>query len=323
MPAFPAAEWPVATCLHGIPSVLADGRSLHEAGPDAWDAAFAQVSSVGFALAELSDSHIRPADLTSSQRAELVSIAAGRGVTLPSVHVQRQSVVEPGRGERNLEYAHRTIDAAAEMGMSVFSTGLHQPLTRAQRRALWFWTVDGAKDPVGDQATWELAVARLRDLGRHAAQVGLRVSLEMYEDTYLGTADSAVRLVEEIALDNVGLNPDVGNLVRLHRPVEDWRDVYAKTLPYANYWHVKNYTRDEAPDGSWATSAPATMEAGVINYRQVLQDAVGVGYDGIILCEQYGGDSLGVCATNQRYIRDVLAAAERAATPASAALTIS
>ena len=157
---------------------------------------------------------------------------------------------------------------------------------------------------------------------RHAHEVGLRVSLEMYEDTYLGTADSAVRLVEEIGLDNVGLNPDIGNLVRLHRPIEDWHEAYAKTLPYANYWHVKNYTRDETLDGSRATSAPSTMASGLINYRQVLQEAVTIGFDGVILCEHYGGDSLGMCAANQRYIREVLAAGERAAAPASLAFPV-
>ncbi len=116
------------------------------------------------------------------------------------------------------------------------------------------------------------------------------MALEMYEDTYLGTADSAVRLVDEIGLDNVGLNPDVANLIRLHRPVESWRELYAKTLPYANYWHVKNYMRDEAADGSWATSVPTTMKAGLIDYRQVIRDAVELGFDGIILTEQYGGE---------------------------------
>lgn len=318
MPAYTAAEWPIAACLHGVPSVLPDGTRLHDAGPEAWDAAFAQVAAVDFSMAELADSHIRPADLDASARAELVAIAAARGITLPSVHVQRQSVLEPGRWERNLEYAHRTIDAAAEMGMQVFSTGLHQPFTEAQQRALWFWTAQGTKDP-DDRETWDAAVSRLRELGTHAQEVGLRMSLEMYEDTLLGTADSAVRLVEEIAVDAVGLNPDIGNLVRLHRPIEDWREMHAKTLPHANYWHVKNYSRDEAGDGSWATSAPSTMESGLINYRQVLQDAVEDGFDGIILTEHYGGDSLGVCAANQRYIRDVLAAGERAALPTSAA----
>lgn len=302
---YTAETWPIATCLHGIPPIGRDGVALHDAGPDTWDDMLAQVQDVGFSMIELADSHIRPADLEPARRDELLAIARDRGITIPSVHLQRQSVIMPGHEERNLAYAHRTVDAAAEWGMQVFSTGLHQPFSDAQRAALWFWTAEGPKDP-DDPEVWAAAVARLRELGEHAASVGLRMSLEMYEDTYLGTADSAVRLVEEIGLDNVGLNPDVANLIRLHRPIEDWREVHAKTLPYANYWHVKNYTRDESADGSWATSVPSSMEAGLINYRQVVRDAIELGFDGIFLMEHYGGDSLGNCSTNQRYLRTLL-----------------
>jgi len=138
---------------------------------------------------------------------------------------------------------------------------------------------------------------------------GLHALLERAPEihaTGLDIADSAVRFIEDVGLENVGLNPDVANLIRLHRPVEDWRELYDKTLPYANYWHVKNYTRDERADGSWATSVPSTMETGLINYRQVFRDAVAAGFNGIILAEHYGGDSLGVCATNQKYIRTLL-----------------
>jgi sugar phosphate isomerase/epimerase len=304
-PKFTAETWPIATCLHGFPPVGRDGVALHDAAPQVWDDMFAQIEAVGFNLAELADSHVRPADLEASRRDEFLAIARSHGVGIPSVHLQRQSVIMPGHEERNLEYAHRTIDAAAEWGMEVFSTGLHQPFNEAQKKALWFWTAQGPKDPE-DPEVWNAAVTRLRELGKHAGELGLRMSLELYEDTYLGTADSAVRLVEEIGLDNVGLNPDVANLIRLHRPVEAWRELFAKTLPYANYMHVKNYTRDEAADGSWATSVPTTMEAGLINYRQVFRDAVELGFDGIILMEQYGGDSLGVCATNQKYVRTLL-----------------
>ncbi|PFG30189.1 sugar phosphate isomerase/epimerase family protein [Paramicrobacterium agarici] len=302
---FTAETWPIATCLHGFAPIDADGIAMHDADPQVWDDMFAQIEDVGFTLAELADSHVRPADLSAARRDEFLAIARSHGVGVPSVHLQRQSVIMPGHEERNLDYAHRTIDAAAEWGMEVFSTGLHQPFNEAQKKALWFWTAQGPKDPE-DPEVWNAAVARLRELGKHASDVGLRMSLELYEDTYLGTADSAVRLVEEIGLDNVGLNPDVANLIRLHRPVEDWRELFAKTLPYANYMHVKNYTRDEAADLSWSTSVPSTMETGLINYRQVFRDAIALGFDGIILMEQYGGDSLGVCATNQKYVRSLL-----------------
>lgn len=302
---FVAETWPIATCMHGFPVVGTDGVAFQDAPAEVWDDVFAQIEEVGFTLAELPDDRIRPAEFDPARRDEFLAIAAAHGVRIPSVHVQRRSVIWPGRGEENLAYAHKTIDAAAEWGAEVFSTGLHRPFTKAQRRALWFWTAQGPKDP-DDPEMWRTAVARLRELGRHAAELGLQMSLEMYEDTYLGTADGAVRLVEEIGLDNVGLNPDVGNLVRLHRPVEDWREVYAKTLPYANYWHVKNYTRDEAADGSQVSAVPTSLELGLINYRQVVRDAVKLGFRGIFLMEHYGGDSLGVCATNRRYLRTLL-----------------
>lgn len=297
--------WPIAVCMHGFAPVLPDGTRLHDAHVEEWDRVFRQVARLGFTAVEIADSHIRPSELTPQRRQELKTVAGENGVQLISVHVQRQSVIQPGKGEENLAYAHRAIDAAAELGMTVFSTGLHQPFTEAQRKALWFWTARGPVDP-DDAETRALAVRRLRELGEHAASVGLPMSLEMYEDTYLGTADSAVRLVQEIGLDNVGLNPDIGNLIRLHRPIEDWREMHEKTLPYANYWHVKNYIRDEAGDGSWQTAVPTSLELGLINYRDMVARAIELGFRGPFLMEQYGGDSLGVCATNRDYLRTLL-----------------
>jgi hypothetical protein len=40
----------------------------------------------------------------------------------------------------------------------------------------------------------------------------------------------------------------------------------------------------------------------------VIRDAVSLGFRGVLLMEHYGGDSLGVCATNARYVRSVLPA---------------
>ena len=125
----------------------------------------------------------------------------------------------------------------------------------------------------------------------------------MYEDTYLGTADSSVQLVQDIGLANVGLNPDIGNLIRLHRPIEDWREMVAKTLPYSNYWHMKNYIRDEDVARDSYVAMPAPMESGLINYREAFKVALSVGFQGILCTEHYGGDGLSVTASNQDYLR--------------------
>ncbi len=297
----------IATCMHGFAPVDRSGLALHDAPAESWSTVFAEAAELGFSAIEIADSHIRPAHLDDHRLSELSAAAAATGVQPIAVHVQRKSVIDPRLGEDNLVYAHATIDAAAALGCTVFSTGLHQPFSEAQRRALWFWTAPGWTDP-DDPEVRALAVARFRELGEHAASVGLRMSLEMYEDTYLGTADSAVALIEDVGLDNVGLNPDIGNLIRLHRPIEDWREMYEKTLPHANYWHMKNYQRDEAGDGSWFTSQPSTLELGLIDYRSVVKRATELGYTGPYLMEQYGGDSLGVCATNMRYLEGLLKA---------------
>jgi sugar phosphate isomerase/epimerase len=209
-------------------------------------------------------------------------------------------VIDAKDGEANLAYSHRTIDAAAVLGIGVVSVGLHQALTAQQKERLWFWTAPGHHDDPEDRP---LAVSRFQELGRHAAEVGVLLSLEMYEDTFLGTADSAVRLVEEIGLPEVGLNPDIANLVRLHRPVEPWQELVEKTLPYTNFWHVKNYSRDEDPQRDAYFSVPAPMQFGLIDYRAAFRTALASGFQGVICTENYGGDGLSVCAANRDYLR--------------------
>ena len=184
------------------------------------------------------------------------------------------------------------------------SIGLHRALTAEQRAQLWFWTVDGHRDPVGDDSVWALAVERIRELGRHAEEVGVLLSLELYEHTFLGTAASAVQLVEDIGMDVVGLNPDIGNLIRLHEPVEDWRAIAEATLPYANFWHVKNYARDEDVAAGLFTTVPTSLELGVMNYREAVKIALRGGFQGVICVEHYGGDGLSVSASNRDYLRD-------------------
>lgn len=296
-----ADDWPIAAAM--LP--MGDAHPGAGSAPPVarWLEDLREVQDAGFSRVDLTDSWVRYADLVPAEVEALRECVAAVGVIPASLSAIRRSVIDEQDGQAHLAYAHRTIDFAASLAIPVVSVGLHRALTPAQREQLWFWTVDGHRDPFGDPDAWSLAVTRLRELGRHAADVGLLLSLELYEHTFLGTAESSVRLVEEIGLDVVGLNPDIGNLIRLHEPVEDWRAIAEATMPYANFWHVKNYTRDEDAAAGLVSTVPTSLELGVIDYREVVKIAVRHGFQGVICVEHYGGDGLSVSATNRDYLR--------------------
>lgn len=299
-----ADDWPIAAAMlsHG------DAHPTGETGPaiDRWRADLLEVADAGFSEVDLTDSWVRLGDLTPEESSGLRECLASSGLTAVSLSAIRRSVIDERHGEEHLAYARRTLDAAAELGVGVVSVGLHRALTPQQRAQLWFWTVEGHRDPFEDDEVWSLAVRRLRELGRHAGELGMLLSLELYEHTFLGTSASAVRLVEEIDLDVVGLNPDMGNLIRLHEPVEDWRALAEATMPFANFWHVKNYARDEDVAAGLFSTVPTSLELGLIDYRETVKIAVRSGFQGVICAEHYGGDGLSVSATNREYLRRVL-----------------
>jgi len=295
-------DWPIAAAL--LPLGDAHPGEGPEVAAQRWTADLTEVGDAGFSHVDLTDSWTRYGDLDRAHVAALGESLASTGLTAASLSAIRRSVIDEQHGAEHLAYAHRTIDFAAELGIPVVSVGLHRALTPSQREQLWFWTVEGHRDPFGDDDAWSLAVGRLRELGRHAGEAGLLLSLELYEHTFLGSAESAVRLVEDIGLDVVGLNPDIGNLIRLHEPVEDWRAIAEATMPYANFWHVKNYTRDEDAAAALYSTFPTSLELGVINYREAVKIALRNGFQGVICVEHYGGDGLSVSATNRDYLRD-------------------
>ncbi|WP_245866421.1 sugar phosphate isomerase/epimerase family protein [Diaminobutyricimonas aerilata] len=294
-----ADDWPIAASMLSFGSAP---RSGDPAERGRWRDDLQEVADAGFTEIDLTDSWLPFGDLTDEQTRLLRETIDEAGVSAVSLSAIRRSVIDEEHGDDHLAFAHRTLDRAAELGVGVVSFGLHRALTDEQRKQLWFWTVAGHRDRDADEVR-SLAASRFRELGRHAAEVGVLLSLELYEHTLLGSAASAVRLVEEIDLDVVGLNPDIGNLIRLHEPVEHWRDIVEATMPYANFWHVKNYSRDEDAVAGWFSAVPSYLENGLIDYRSSVKIALASGFQGVICTEHYGGDGLSMSAANRDYLR--------------------
>ena len=304
-PAWTRETWPIAAAMIQYPNLLADGRSVQDQSVEEWAATLDDVVDAGFTELDPTDSWLRLADLSPARLDAFMALVRSLGLTIPAISTSRRSVIDAVHGDAYLAYGHRVIDTAKAIGAGAVSFGLFEPLTVGQKKALWFWTVDGPRNP-DDPAVWQKAVARIRELGRHAEELGIEMALEMYEDTYLGTADSSVRFVEAVGLPNVGINADIGNLIRLHRPVEHWQEMMEKVAPFAKYWHVKNYTRTEDPGTGAIVTHPAPLETGIINYRAAIRMALAHGFRSAFLCEHYGGDGLSVSAANRDYLRRIL-----------------
>ncbi|NAZ87254.1 TIM barrel protein [Kineococcus sp. T90] len=298
-------NWPITVPMMPHPHVLPDGTTVQDQPAEGWAATLEVMTDAGYTSIDPTDTWIRIADLSPERLQEFARTVRAAGLTIPAFSTSRRSVMDHEKAEENLAYSHRAIDACAAIGIPLINFGFMRGFTPAQAKALWFWLEPGYADDFSDEAR-KLAVSRIQELAKHAQEVGVQIALEMYEDTYLGTADSAVRFIHEVGYDNVGLNPDFGNIWRLHRPVEPWEEIAAKMLPHTNYWHLKNYYRDEEPSTGSVRTHPAPLEFGTINYRKAIAIALESGFRGAFCVEHYGGDSISVGATNREYIRRVL-----------------
>jgi len=303
---YTAENWPIAAAMLPFGSTDSHGGPIHDADAEEWARHLRLVRRIGFTEMDPTDTWVRVGDLSPERLAEFKGVLEDVGLTIPAISTSRRSVMDPQHGAEYLEYSHRLLDKAAELGVPLVSFGFFQEMTAEQKKALWFWLVDGWQDDESAEAR-SRAASLIRELAEHAQSNGQQITLEMYEDTYVGTADGAISFLEEVGHDACGLNPDIGNFIRLHRPIEPVPEMFEKVLPHANYWHVKNYLRDEDPATGTVTTFPVPMDFGLINYRAAIGRALELGFSGAFLCEHYGSDGLGVIARNRTYIREILA----------------
>ena len=270
-------NWPIAAAMLPFGGTDSHGGPIHDAEPEEWAKHLRVVSRLGFTEIDPTDTWVRVGDLSPERLADFSGVLKEFGLTIPAISTSRRSVMDPEHGADYLAYSHRLLDVAAELGVPMVSFGFFQALTPEQERALWFWLEEGWQDDDAPEVR-SRAAGLIRELAEHASSNGQQITLEMYEDTYVGTCDSAVRFLEEVGHDACGLNPDLGNFVRLHRPLEPVQDMLDKVLPYANYWHVKNYLRDEDPATGQVMTFPVPMDFGFINYRSAIRQALQLGF---------------------------------------------
>jgi sugar phosphate isomerase/epimerase len=285
-----------------LPLMPADGQDPDEL-PGQWLAGLRKLRGSGFTSVDIVDSWVAFGRLDSAGLAAFQEAVAQSGLSVVGLSSIRRSVIDPDDAEQNLIYTHRAIEVAAALGAPVLSIGFHRPLTPDQQG--WpFWSAPSPKDSPG---AFGDAVARLTDLAAHGRDVGVQLSLELYEYTLVGSGAQAARLVEAVGVANLGINADLANLYRIpERLTESWAETLRLCLPYMNYWHVKNYQRAEVFPAGPFLAWPTRLDDGDINYRAALRAAADADYSGPICIEHYGGDGLTAQAAGLVYLTSLL-----------------
>ena len=106
--------------------------------------------------------------------------------------------------------------------------------------------------------------------------MGLRLAVEMHTNTLADTAESALRLVEEVDRDNFGLN---------YQPLPNLQDDAMKrlqmVLPHVLHLHAQNY----APLNGNGKIERASLAEGIIDYEPLVATLRDNGYAGYLAVE--------------------------------------
>src|SRR4051812_45786053 len=144
---YTAQDWPITAALLQFPGEDAHGAPVNDADAGVWRGVFQEIADAGFKDVDLTDSWVRPGDLSGARLEEFKQTAAEVGRGLPGISLFRPSVIHESDWQQNLDYSHRSLEAGAALGCEVVSFGLHQAITAEQQKQLWFWTVSGYQDP--------------------------------------------------------------------------------------------------------------------------------------------------------------------------------
>jgi sugar phosphate isomerase/epimerase len=164
---------------------------------------------------------------------------------------------------------------------------------------------------------YELTAERLRTAGRVAADLNVTIAIEVHQGSIADNSGATLHLLNLVGLDNVGANPDLGNIYwQYEQPEETPEAAIVALAPRAVYWHCKNLQRTHIPDLHRSFFARVPLPDGEIDYRFAISAMVEAGYDGYFAVEgAQKGDQLSQDRRSIEYARQLLAelSAERPA----------
>ena len=281
-------QWGLATI-----ALVPRGGTAH-VDRTAWRRTIDWASRTGFKALEISPQWLNLQALPDSELHQFRRDVAEAGLAISGINVNRCLFTRGPQAEQSLARIWRAIEAAAILQTSLVTISLSLRLDTIPRAPLRGCEISNQER--------EAAAKELKTLTLQAAHSDVGLSLELHDDGILDSPDLCLEMLNRVALPNVGVNPDLGNLVR-GNPAADWRAALAALAPAANNWHVKNYRQGK----------PSPIWDGEIDYGEAMAMMRAAGYSGPVSIESYFGNAIELQERSLTYLKQI-AAAQPAAT---------
>ncbi|MGQ9492640.1 MAG: sugar phosphate isomerase/epimerase family protein [Anaerolineae bacterium] len=149
----------------------------------------ARLASFGYSGVELLG------DLTRVDAREVNAVLGGQGLRVLSLTPENVDLAHPDSSIRQaaLDYYYRLLDLASALGKPMVSC--HGAVGRVRAVASY-------------EEEWDVFVEAVRHIAQRAQQHGLTIAMEVlnrYESHLLNTAHEALRFIQEVGMENVGI----------------------------------------------------------------------------------------------------------------------
>jgi sugar phosphate isomerase/epimerase len=221
------------------------------------------------------------------------------------------ALAHPLAGARARLRLERAIHYASWLGASVVNTAMVSPPTDpgGPGHARQGERVSQGASRTASEAEFEQTARWLAHYGRMAADVGVDIAVEVHQGSIADNSAATLHLLDLVGLDNVGANPDLGNIYWHYAEPEETPEAAIVALaPRARYWHCKNLRRVHVPELQHAFFLRVPLPDGEIDYRFAVSAMLTAGYQGYLAVEgAREGDQLTLDGRSVEYVRRLLA----------------
>ena len=213
---------------------------------------FSFARDLGAEGVEVEDTWLPFAEMSDAELSELREEAASFGLSIAALKLGRNNLCLPDERDRNLERTLRALEIASILKTEIVTSSLTGGKTVSDPNKVIFQL--GSARSVGSsreasQEDYEQTAVRLQQVADAAAEKGLKFALEIHQGSIADNSKATLRLLEMVGRPNVGINPDLGNILWSYNiPEESWADTIQNTAGRMIFWHIKNMRRVYLPE---------------------------------------------------------------------------